>query len=440
MTGVPLSETAKMRIYQGKLQGQTLAELAAELGYSVACVRKWWRRARDQGLQGLQSRRRGPPTTSILGRFDPPIGQTALALKRRHPGWGADRVLVEMRTTPQLQGMPLPSRSRLAAFFKVRCPECITRHQPQPAPPPAPSLARAVHQVWQLDAQEGIRLQDGTIATLCNIRDPVGAAMIASRAFAVQTARHWRKLTWQEYRQVLRDAFTEWQTLPDAVQTDHELGIAGSPTDPYPGPLTLWLVGLDIEHRLSRPHQPTDQAQVERNHRTLDGFALDEASRANLTSLQQALDRERRLYHEHFPTRAGDCDGQPPLVVHPELRAPRRPYRPDWELALFDLRRVELYLATFTFQRKVSSVGRVSLGRRMYSVGRPWAGKIVKVRFDPDQRQWVFLLPSATGEGENQEIARRAIKGLDVQTLTGLDPEEVVPASSVQLPLPGVLI
>jgi transposase InsO family protein len=110
------------------------------------------------------------------------------------------------------------------------------------------------------------------------------------------------------------------------------------------------LVGLDIEHRLSRPHQPTDQAQVERNHRTLDGFALDEASRANLTSLQQALDRERRLYHEHFPTRAGDCDGQPPLVVHPELRAPRRPYRPDWELALFDLRRVELYLATFTFQ------------------------------------------------------------------------------------------
>jgi hypothetical protein len=107
--------------------------------------------------------------------------------------------------------------------------------------------------MWQLDSQEGIPLHDGDIATICNIRDPVGAAMIASQAFSVKTELHWRKLTWQEVRGVLRQAFTEWQTLPDGVKTDNELGLAGGPTDPYPGQLTLWLVGLGIKHRCIRP-------------------------------------------------------------------------------------------------------------------------------------------------------------------------------------------
>ncbi len=58
--------------------------------------------------------------------------------------------------------------------------------------------------------------------------------MIASHAFAVQTARHWRKLHWTEVRQVLREGFTEWQTLPDGVLTDNELALVGSPNDPFP--------------------------------------------------------------------------------------------------------------------------------------------------------------------------------------------------------------
>jgi hypothetical protein len=82
--------------------------------------------------------------------------------------------------------------------------------------------------MWQLDSQEGIRLHSGEISTICNIRDPVGAAMIASRSFSVKTKRHWRKLAWTEVRDVLRTAFSEWHTLPDSVLTDNELCLAGS--------------------------------------------------------------------------------------------------------------------------------------------------------------------------------------------------------------------
>ncbi|HHH42052.1 MAG TPA: hypothetical protein ENK56_08630 [Chloroflexi bacterium] len=370
----PLTKEERERIYRAKLEGKTLREIAAEVGCSVSCARKWWRRGRDEGLKGLRDRRRGPTRRGSLSRFDPRIAEAALSLKRRHPRWGPDRVRVELRTDPNLRGLRLPSRSRLAVFFRQRCPEWVAKRKPRPPKPPSPPRATGVHEIWQLDIQEGIRLADGTIPSICNIRDPVGAAIIVSRAFPVQTEKHWRKLRWTEVQQVLREGFTEWQTLPDGVMTDNELTLVGSPTAPFPSRLTLWLTGLGILHIPIRPHRPTDQAQVERTHRTLSNFALDEESQADLPALQQALDRERLLHNTHFPSRASDCNGRPPLEAHPELLRPRRPYRPGWELALFDIQRVYDYLATFTFRRKVNTVGQVSLGRQLYSVGRAWAG------------------------------------------------------------------
>ncbi len=366
----PLTQAEKERIWWGKQDGHTLAEMAVEVGCSVSCARKWWRVGRDRGLEGLRAPRRSRGHTGTLSHFDPRVAEAALACKRAHRRWGADRVLLEVKSDPTLTGLAFPKRSRLAAFFKERCPDCVASRKPRPPARRRPVDVTGVHEMWQLDSQEGIRLTNGEIATLCNIRDPVGAAMVASQAFSVKTERHWRKLTWTEVRGVLRDAFTEWHTLPDGVRTDNELGLAGGPNDPFPGHLTLWLVGLGVKHCLIRPGHPTDQPHIERNHRTLDDLALDDAAVGDLTRLQQALDRERQLHNTQFPTHASDCAGQSPLMAHPELLNPRRYYQPEIELALFDLQRVYDYLATFTFTRTVSDAGQVSLGRQIYSLGK----------------------------------------------------------------------
>ncbi len=430
----PLSLAEKERIYQDRLAGRSLTALATELGCSVHCVHKWWQRGRKQGLTGLRAVRRGRGSVGLLSQFEPQVATTALTLKRRHTGWGAQRVLIELANDPALQGVRLPHRSRLADFFKAQCPECLAGHTPRPQPAVRPNRATAVHEQWQLDSQEGICLQDGTIATICNIRDPVGAAMIASQAVTVQTKRHWRKLDWTEIRTVLRQAFFEWQTLPDSVQTDNELALAGGPNDPFPGKLTLWLTGLGIRHQFIRPGCPKDQPQIERNHRTLDGLALDETALANLSQLQQALDRERRLYNQQFPCHASDCAGQPPLTAHPELGQSRRYYQPDLELALFDPQRVWHYLATFTFKRTVSTSAQVSLGRQMYCLGQKLVRtrnlKMVLARFDPASQEWVFFTEN------EEELLHCSPKGLDVATLTGLDPVTIQPVQPVQLTLP----
>jgi len=429
-----VTQTEREQIYFKKLAGQTLPQIAQTLGLSQACVRKWWRRGRDEGLLGLVERKRGRPAHGILSQFSLEVRQTSVKLKREHKRWGANRVLVEMGKDPTLAGLSLPSRSRLYPYFRQECADCLnvwTKH----IQVPVPAAATAVHEVWQVDHQEGHHLADGSVATICNIRDPYGAAMIASQAFSVKTKLHWRKLTWEEVRQVLRTGFTEWQTLPDSILTDNEMGLGGNPNDPFPSWLSLYLAGLGIRHNFIRSHQPTDQPQVERNHRTLDGFTDDENSRQDLSHLQHALDQERYLYNHQFPSRASDCDGLPPLQAHPALLLARRPYRPEWESVLFDLQRVYDFLASFTFERKVNRNGQVTLKGHHYTVGLAHKEKNIQVRLDAQTQQWRFLQLDA--EGQEQELSHRPLVEMDFKTLTGLEPAECLLAlPPIQLTLP----
>ena len=430
-----LSQGERDQIYIRKQSGETLKRIATELGLSYACVRKWWRRGRDQGTTGLVEQKRGRKRQGNLSQFAEQVRQRSIEMKRTHKRWGANRVLVELRNDPALSGLPLPSRSRLYPFFHQHCPDCLsvwTKHKEVPAPP----QAWAVHEVWQVDHQEGHRLADGSIATVCSVRDPFGAAMIASQAFSVKTEQRWRKLTWEEVRQVLRTGFTEWGTLPDSVLTDNEMGLGGNPNDPFPSSLSLYLAGLGIKHNFIRSHRPTDQPQIERNHRSLDGFTDDECSRRDLASFQQALDQARQVYNTQFPARASDCQGSPPLQAYPTLLTPRRPYQPEQEARLYNLQWVFDFLATFSFERKVNRNGQVTLKGHHYTVGLEHKEKTIQVRLDALTQEWLFL--EVDPQGHEQELNRRKLIGLDFLALTGQQPPQndaVLPPIQLTLPL-----
>lgn len=435
----PLSQAEKERIYTGKMKGQTETELAAELGCSVETVRKWWKRGRKSGLEGFRRPRRGRSAKGMLSQFDERVAEKAKELKEKHRGWGADRVRIELADDPELVGLRLPGRSRLATFFKECCPASVMVYKPRPAAPNGGRKASGVHEEWQMDSQEGIALGNGETAVVDNIRDPYGAAPIASRAFSGTVTKRSRKLTFAEYREVLRAGFAEWQTLPDRVSTDNELRFVGNPSSDFPGLLTLYLAGLGIEHVFIRPARPTDHAQVERGHRTLDNLTVSAEDLQDLEHFQQALDRERQIYLRKFPSHASDCDGRPPLVAHPELLHPRRFYQPELEPLLFSMQRVFDFLATFTFERIVSTRGTVSLLQQV-SIGRKYARELpdrkVLVRCDPLNQEWVFFNQPASAEDKIIELARRPITNLTFQLLTGLDPNLPLPAQPVQLPLP----
>jgi len=198
----PLSQVQQERIYWGKLAGRSLSELAATVGCTLHCARKWWRLGRDRGLQGWRAARRGRSKAAVLSGFAPAVRDTAWAFQRAHPGWGAKRLLLALQTEPARQGARRPGPSRLAAFFREQCPQCVAL-RPRHRPPPQPAAtAHPVHEQWPLHSQEGLRLHNQAVATICNIRDPLGGAMMASRAFSVGAPRRWRSLEWSEVRDV----------------------------------------------------------------------------------------------------------------------------------------------------------------------------------------------------------------------------------------------
>ena len=427
-----LTPAEKEKIYWKKLAGTPLASIASDLGCSYECARKWWRVGRDGGLAALRAKRAGRQTTGILSQFSERVRQRALELKRSHTRWGAARVLVELQQDDELNKDKLPSVSRLSAYFKQVCPECIKQYKPKRDPPSKPQRPLQVHEVWQMDAQECHRLGDGQIATVCSIRDPVGANVVATDAFAVQTEARWRKLTIDELRDVFRQGFTRWATLPDVIQTDNETRFGGHQSDSFPTLLTLWFVGLGIEHRFSRPGKPTDQAQVERQHRTLDGWTDSINDRATLNNFKDALQRELDVHNRLLSSRASTCNKRAPLVAFPQLSKSRRPYCPESERHLFSLRRVYDYLADSRFPRKASASGQVRIGRSRYNIGRRFANRELTVRLDADACQWCFC-----DAHDESELHRSPAQGLDIQTLTGLDPlTQSTPELPFQLPLP----
>jgi hypothetical protein len=336
-----------------------------------------------------------------------------------------------MAKDPALEKLVLPKRTALADFFRQACPELLQKRQPRPSRPP---LARHVHELWQVDGKEAIHLADGTIVTEFEVREPVACVCLGVIAHAVQTAKAWRKLDLREVQADLRQIFTEFG-LPMGLQTDREKVYGRPPTEAFPTLFTLWLVGLGINHHFGRPNQATDQAHVEREHRTLFDWLERPQPLANLQELQIELDEARRMHNYVLPSDAGDCRGRPPMNAHPEVLQPLRPYHPSAELALFSLDRVDRFLAKFTWSYKVSEVGQVKILKCPYSVGTAHASKRVDVRFDPQDRRFVF------SEAETGIPIKRCLaKGLDIATITGLDVPPTQSRKLIQLsfPCPGV--
>jgi transposase InsO family protein len=406
----PITHTEKQIIKEQKASGKRLREISLELGCSSETVRKWWRCERDQRKPQVRGRpKRGPMST-----YAQAVVERAIEIKKGHPHWGPEMVKIEMAKEAGLKESKLPSAARLSVLFKQRCPEAVQPHQRRMQPPSDPKVRQA-HDRWQMDAKEGLHLGNERV-NVQEIRDCYSGLMITSQAFITSTPTFWRHLSRAENQQALRTAFGQWG-LPREVQTDHD-GEFVNITDPtFPSPFTLWLVGLGITHVLSRPHRPTDQAQIERTHRSQGDFVWKDQIFEGLDQFQRALNQQCQSYNQEYPSHAGHCDGLPPLSAFPFAKSTGRSYHPALEWSLFDLQRVYDYLAQFTWSRKVAANGAVHLGGFYYLLGLSWKTHSVSIRFLPACTSFRFESEDGT------VIAILPAQGLDKLHLIGEIPD-----------------
>lgn len=419
-----LTQAERAYIVERKQAGESLAHIAQALGCAPVTARKWWRRQRD----GRPPQPRGRPRKGTLSTYPAELVDAAVALKVSHPHWGPENVKLELKRDARFAQATLPSAARLAVVFGERCPQAVQRRRPQAYPnQPVPS-AQAPHQRWQLDGQERVNVPPIGQVTFLNLRDPVGALILGSQAIVTGQDQHWRKVSLAEVQAFLRQAFEAWG-LPLELQTDHEPTYTGPAKADCPSPFTLWLVGLGIRHVTSRQHRPTDQGAVERTHRTLAEMGWLDAPATSVSDLQAVLDDCRQRYNHELPVRAAGCAGRPPLVAHPHAHHSGRPFSAALEWDLFELDRVDTYLASQIWTRQVNTAGTVGFFDQVYTVGRAYAHQAVSIRFVPKGRVLRFALPDGTRLGEHP------VKGLDKEDLIGCLPLELALPTAWQLPL-----
>jgi hypothetical protein len=420
------SPTQRRQFYTLHQKGYIYAEIAERFEVSKMCVHYWCRHLRD-GKDTQTTYRKKP--LGLLRRFHPRVRFVILRLRLEHTRWGPNRILAKLRKRPSLLGLKLPSEAEIGRYLHQ-----WRRFRRKPKKKPVmerSEQATQVHQRWEIDFKVGIRLAADIRVNLFTVRDPVGEAYIGD--FVFETRYH-KRIHMEEVRAVLRQCFDRWGTLPDEVQTDGESVLVSSHQSDFPSRFTLWLVGLGIVHRVIK--NVTSNAEVERCHRTVNDYAIVGNEDKSPPALQKVLDQSVYELNYELQSQAEGCHGQPPIVAHPELLRPSRPYQAALELSSFDLGRVDQYLAGFTWFHRVNRNGQVSIGKlQHYSVSQTYAGRDVEVRFDPQDRHFVF---SPLGEPKHI-IRRKPAKGLNVADLTGLEVWPMGPGPQ-QLSLPLVFV
>lgn len=391
----------RIAIVEQHQAGKSYHQIAQAMGLNYYTVRHWCRLHRDAGWIALQAQK--ATRQGSLSQFHPLVAYVALRLKRQHPGWGLDKILLEMSRRPSLQGLKLPQRSTLHRYYQQFRPR-LQRHRPSRVErPKLESTVSNVHDCWQMDFKGEVSLgKVGKVKpfVLC---DAYSSAPLATHIHAAKPS-----VNTQDVQNNLRQIFSEWG-LPKSIRMDRDPIWVGSSRLEFPGRLLLWLIALDITPIINRAHRPTDNAQVER----CNGIWFEHVARGQtyetLAQVQFTTDQARHDRLFHLPSRNPHCHRQAPMMALPELAQINRPFSHLDESNLFDIQRVYQHLSQWHWQRMVDSSGQISLGGFNQRVGYAFCGQVVKVRFDLETLEFVasdfhtqelkrFTLPSITPE------------------------------------------
>lgn len=402
---------------------QSDGQIAQALGCSPATVRKWRRRAQQH--KGFASQM-GRPATGSLSSFPPLVVETLHTWRDGHPGWGPMTLLTQAHDHPALADLSLPARSSIGRWLKdEQVTRRYERHRDLPQPAAAP--ARFAHDAWEMDAQGYERVAGVGIVQLIDLNDRYSKAKILCYPCLVGETRVTHLPDAGDYQLAARLAFCEWG-LPDQLAVDRDtLYYDSRSKSPFPTYLHLWLLALGVAVLFGPPGQPTVRAQTERSHQIWDQQVLDGQVFANWDALWATVQQRRQFLNHCLPCTS--CGNQPPLVACADALRPRRVYRPQWEQERLDLSHIWMYLSQGHWFRRSNNVGAVTLGHRLYSLGRAWAGQDVVLTFDASDQHLLFVAQ------DGRLTKRLPIKGITREILLG-ELERLLRLQPSQLPLP----
>src|SRR3954454_4887255 len=172
----PIPVPLRLALWRRHLDGQDGPSIAQALGLAPRTVRRLIHRLRQEGQPAVIPRydRCGAATPKCPDS----VVQTALALRREHPSWGAGLIRVMLRR--RLPSGSPPAERTLQRWF-VRAGLAAARAGRRPAS--GSRRAERPHEVWQMDAAEEVPLADGRRVSWLRIVDECSGAVLWTVVF-----------------------------------------------------------------------------------------------------------------------------------------------------------------------------------------------------------------------------------------------------------------
>jgi putative transposase len=274
----------------------SIPALCALYGVSRQTGDQWIERSRTAGPPGLEDRSRTP--CSRPKQTPPHVVEAIIAVRCRHPSWGAKTLWSILHTRHPRWSWP--GRSTVCDILRRRGLVPKTRHRRLLGYPGQPTtLIAAPTEVWSADVNGQFTTGDGLYGDPLTVADGYSRVRLGCQALSSTRVA--------EAKPVFTRLFTACG-VPTRLRTD-----TGVPCAPNTlgrlSPLSAWWVRLGIFPERIAPGKPQQNGRHERRHRPLKAETTRPPARTRRAQ-QRTCDRCREEFNCQRPHAA--LDMQPP--------------------------------------------------------------------------------------------------------------------------------
>ena len=287
--GVTVSEQRQRFLEDYQLNYYSVTELAERFSVSRKTAYKWIHRYDELGQSGFHERSRRPH--SCPRQTDAAIVEELVALRKRHPHWGARKLLDLMRRRDPWR--PLPAVST-AARILTREGLVKPRRRHRRAHPGCPkSIPQGPNDIWAADYKGQFRLKNGNYCFPLTVSDLSSRYLLGCDGHSAIS---------------LGKSFTHFKGLfktyglPNRIRTDNGVPFASNALARL-SQLSVWFIKLGIYPELIEPGKPQQNGVHERMHRTLKQEATIPPG-SSMRAQQRKFDRFREEFNQERPHEA----------------------------------------------------------------------------------------------------------------------------------------
>jgi len=268
----------------------TAAELCRRYGVSRPTGYKWIRRFEADGFAGLEERSRRPRGCSHETAIE--VTEAILEMRRKHPYWGAKKLLAVLRDRhPRVDW---PARSTVCDLLSRHGMIDKKRRRKYPGHPGKPVTSMsAPNDTWCVDYKGEFKTGDGIYCYPLTLTDGCSRFILGCQGL--------RSTAYSVAQPVFRRVFGEYG-LPRIIRSDNGVPFATTAIGRL-SRLSIWWIRLGISPELIEPGHPEQNGRHERMHRTLKQETTRPPA-ATRRSQQRRFDRFRIEFNEERPHEA----------------------------------------------------------------------------------------------------------------------------------------